>query len=94
MVVVGVDFRNAYTSAGMNPFPAGLNVCGSAASLDHAHPVALGIRENDGYFINGEGMDLHVAAFDPAGVNSENPLCWPYFATGETSAISHRIGSW
>ena len=30
MVVIGVDFRNAYSDKGMNPFPAGLNDCSSA----------------------------------------------------------------
>ena len=30
MVVIGVDFRNAYSAEGMHPFPAGLNDCTSA----------------------------------------------------------------
>ena len=143
MVVIGVDFRNAYTPAGMNPFPAGLNDCSSAVAWIDAHREALGISkivlqgesgganlvlattlkakqtgvlasidgvyasvpyisgvygtwdsarklqelpslyENDGYFINCEAMDLLVAAYDPNGANSENPLCWPYFAAVE-----------
>lgn len=43
MVVIGVDFRNAYGAAGMNPFPAGLDDCSSAVSWIHAHRQELGI---------------------------------------------------
>ncbi len=141
MVVIGVDFRNAYTSSGLKPFPAGLNDCSSAVSWINDHRDALGISkivlqgesgganlvlattlkakqdghlaaidgvyasvpyisgaygtwdqtrklrelpslyENDGYFLNCEAMDLLVAAYDPTGTNTENPLCWPYFAS-------------
>lgn len=139
MVVIEVDFRNAYTAAGPNPFPAGLNDCGSALAWIHAHREQLGITkivlqgesgganlvlatamkakrdgrldsidgvyatvpyisggygwdearklrelpslvENNGYFATCEIMDLLVATYDPTGDNSENPLCWPYFA--------------
>lgn len=37
--------------------------------------------ENDGYYLNHDMMDLVVAMYDPTGVNTENPLAWPYFAT-------------
>lgn len=43
MVVVGVDFRNAWTDAGLNPFPAGLNDCSSALAWTHDHRADLGI---------------------------------------------------
>lgn len=45
MVVIGVDFRNAYTAAGMNPFPAGLDDCSSALAWIHAHREQLGITK-------------------------------------------------
>jgi acetyl esterase len=45
MVVVGVDFRNAYSADGLNPFPAGLNDCSSALSWINAHREQLGITK-------------------------------------------------
>ncbi|TQM15194.1 alpha/beta hydrolase [Pseudonocardia kunmingensis] len=43
MVVVTVDFRNAWTPRGANPFPAGLDDCGSALDWVHEHRADLGI---------------------------------------------------
>jgi acetyl esterase len=43
MVVVTVDFRNAWTAAGANPFPAGLNDCSSALDWIHEHRAELGM---------------------------------------------------
>jgi acetyl esterase/lipase len=40
-----VDFRNAYTAAGHNPFPAGLNDCASAVQHIAAHKAELGISK-------------------------------------------------
>ncbi len=45
MVVIGVDFRNAYTAAGPNPFPAGLTDCSSALGWIDAHRQELGITK-------------------------------------------------
>jgi acetyl esterase len=45
MVAIGVDFRNAYSAAGPNPFPAGLNDCVSALAWIDAHRVPLGITK-------------------------------------------------
>jgi acetyl esterase/lipase len=43
VVAILVDFRNAYTAAGHNPFPAGLNDCASAAQYVAAHKADLGV---------------------------------------------------
>ena len=43
MVVIGVDFRNAYSAEGMQPFPAGLNDCTSALKWVNDHRGQLGI---------------------------------------------------
>lgn len=43
MVAIGVDFRNAYTSEGLNPFPAGLDDCSRALAWVHAHRQQLGL---------------------------------------------------
>jgi acetyl esterase len=43
MVVVTVDFRNAWTAEGANPFPAGLNDCSSALDWIHEHRDELGM---------------------------------------------------
>ena len=45
MVVVGVDFRNAYSATGLNPFPAGLDDCATAVAWIHAHRERLGITK-------------------------------------------------
>jgi acetyl esterase/lipase len=141
MVVVTVGFRNAWTAAGPNPFPTGLDDCSAALDWVHEHRRDLGITkivlegesgggnlvlatalkakrerrldriagvyamvpfvsggyawpierklrelpslvENDGHFLNCQMLDLIVATYDPTGANAQNPLCWPYFATG------------
>lgn len=43
MVAIGVDFRNAWTAAALNPFPAGLEDCSAAVAWIHAHRADLGI---------------------------------------------------
>ncbi len=142
LVVVSVDFRNAWTAEGRNPFPAGLDDCTAAVTWVDEHRTELGITvivvqgesgganltlatslklkqqgqigridgvyasvpfisggygwpaerkrtelpsllDNDGYFMEGVGMDLLVAVYDPDGHDAENPLCWPHFASVE-----------
>ena len=43
MVVIGVDFRNAYSAEGMHPFPDGLNDCTSALEWVNDHRGQLDI---------------------------------------------------
>jgi acetyl esterase len=45
MVVISVEFRNAYTVEGMNPFPAGLNDCTSALTWVNENREPLGITK-------------------------------------------------
>jgi acetyl esterase len=45
LVVIGVDFRNGYTAAGLNPFPAGLNDCASAVRWISSHRDELGVGQ-------------------------------------------------
>lgn len=45
VVAILVDFRNAYTAAGHNPFPAGLNDCAAAVKHIAAHKTELGISK-------------------------------------------------
>lgn len=56
--VVGVDFRNAWTLAGQNPFPAGLNDCLSAVLWVHAHRSELGISR---IVVQGESGGANLA---------------------------------
>jgi len=49
-------------------------------------PELPSLYENDGYFLNGEMMDVLARAYDPSGENSQNPLAWPYFATTDDLA--------
>ncbi|MFJ8027633.1 alpha/beta hydrolase fold domain-containing protein [Streptomyces sp. NPDC096311] len=59
-VVILVDFRNAYTSEGLNPFPAGLNDCYSALLWADEHRAELGISK---IVLHGEsgGANLSLA---------------------------------
>jgi acetyl esterase/lipase len=41
------------------------------------------LRENEGYDLSPQGLQLFSRAYDPNGDNSENPLTWPYHATKE-----------
>ena len=43
MVAIGVDFRNAWTAEGLNPFPAGLEDCAAAVSWIAANRERLGL---------------------------------------------------
>ena len=45
MVAIGVDFRNAYTASGPNPFPAGLEDCSIALAWIHERRDELGISK-------------------------------------------------
>ena len=45
MTVVTVGFRNAWPTDGLNPFPAGLNDCGTALDWVHQHRDDLGITK-------------------------------------------------
>lgn len=41
------------------------------------------LYENDDYLINCHQMGVLAGVYDPEGKNAKNPLCWPYWATGE-----------
>jgi len=45
LTVVAVDFRNAWTPGGLNPFPAGLDDCAAGIDWVHAHRGELGISK-------------------------------------------------
>lgn len=45
LVAIAVDFRNAMTRTGFNPFPAGLNDCAAAVRWVDAHREQLGISK-------------------------------------------------
>ncbi|KAK1765240.1 alpha/beta-hydrolase [Phialemonium atrogriseum] len=45
LVAITVDFRNALTRTGLNPFPAGLNDCAAAVRWVDAHRERLGISK-------------------------------------------------
>ncbi len=38
------------------------------------------LLENDGYFISSSINAVVASLYDPEGRNTENPLCWPYWA--------------
>ncbi|PWA08784.1 alpha/beta hydrolase [Pueribacillus theae] len=39
------------------------------------------LLENDGYFVNNLMNKVAASVYDPDGLNANNPLCWPYWAT-------------
>ena len=43
VIAISVDFRNAWTAAGHNPFPRGLNDCATGLDWVHEHRDELGI---------------------------------------------------
>ncbi|KAK5120718.1 hypothetical protein LTR85_006076 [Meristemomyces frigidus] len=45
VVSIAIDFRNAYTEAGHNPFPAGLNDCAAGVQYIASHKADLGINK-------------------------------------------------
>ena len=61
LTVVTVDFRNAWTASGLNPFPAGLNDCAAGIDWVHEHRGELGIST---VILQGEsgGADLVLAS--------------------------------
>lgn len=58
VVAIAVDFRNAYTTSGHNPFPAGLNDCAAAVQHIAAHKAELGISK---IILNGESGGGNLA---------------------------------
>ncbi|WP_445506466.1 alpha/beta hydrolase fold domain-containing protein [Niallia sp. 03190] len=44
------------------------------------------LLENDGYFINCSLNEVIASVYDPEGINTNNPLCWPYWATSDDLA--------
>lgn len=60
-VAISVDFRNAYTAAGNNPFPAGLDDCCHAIAWIHRNRAELGLSS---VVLQGEsgGGNLVIAA--------------------------------
>lgn len=47
------------------------------------HPALVSLYENDDYFLGCDMMAVLSSLYDPTGDNTTNPLCWPYFASGE-----------
>ena len=45
VIAVQADFRNAWSAAGRNPYPAGLDDCAVCLDWVHAHRAELGITE-------------------------------------------------
>ena len=43
VIAISIDFRNAWTAAGQNPFPRGLNDCATGLDWVHEHRDELGI---------------------------------------------------
>lgn len=68
VIAIAVDFRNAYTAAGHNPFPAGLNDCAAAVKHISAHRAELGIST---IVLQGESGGANLAITTALKANRE-----------------------
>ncbi|KAK4541514.1 hypothetical protein LTR36_007960 [Oleoguttula mirabilis] len=68
VVAIGIDFRNAYTQAGHNPFPAGLNDCAAGVQYIAAHKADWGI---DKIILQGESGGCNLAFATALKANKE-----------------------
>ncbi|KAK5133777.1 hypothetical protein LTR08_007427 [Meristemomyces frigidus] len=68
VVAIGLDFRNAYTKAGHNPFPAGLNDCVAGVQYVAAHKAELGIGK---IVLQGESGGCNLAFATALRANRE-----------------------
>lgn len=49
-------------------------------------PELASLYENDGYFLDCEGMGVLAKIYDPTSDNATNPLAWPYYASPDDLA--------
>ena len=68
VVAIAVDFRNAYTAAGHNPFPAGLNDCAAGVQWIATHKAELGI---DSIVVQGESGGGNLSCATALKANRE-----------------------
>lgn len=88
LVVVTVHFRNAFTKAGDNPFPAGLNDCVAAARWVHEHRETLGISK---IAVGGESGGGNLGLATALKANREG---WIKEIDGVVGLIPFISGAW
>lgn len=71
MVVVGVDFRNAWTAEKLNPFPTGLNDCSAALHWVDDNRDALGITR---IILTGESGGANLALATALKANRDGQI--------------------
>ena len=64
-------------------------------SNGYANPPAnlVSLFENDGYFLDCEGMGVLAKVYDPTGENATNPLAWPLHAGTDDLRVCRRTSS-
>lgn len=88
VVAVAVDFRNAYTEAGYNPFPAGLNDCAAGVQYLAAHKADLGISK---IILQGESGGCNLALATALKANKEG---WIDSIDGVFGVVPYISNAW
>jgi len=96
LTVVAVDFRNAWTPGGLNPFPAGLDDCAAGIDWVHAHRGELGISK---VILQGESGGANLVLASALKAKREDRLdridgvyaMVPYISGGYGWEISRKL---
>lgn len=88
MVVVMVDFRNAWSEAGLNPFPAGLDDCCTAVQWIHSNKDYLNIRN---MVVHGDGGGANLALATALKAKCEG---WSYTMDGVYASSPYISGAY
>jgi len=88
LVAIAVNFRNAVTATGLNPFPAGLNDCAAAARWVCAHKDELGISK---IVVHGESGGGNLALATALKANQEG---WPEAVDGVVALAPYISGAY
>ncbi|KAK3646289.1 hypothetical protein LTR56_008640 [Elasticomyces elasticus] len=88
LVAIAVDFRNAYTKEGHNPFPAGLNDCAAGVQYVAAHKSELGIGK---ITIQGESGGGNLAIATTLKAKKEG---WLDAIDGTYASIPYISNAW
>ncbi|KAK0701279.1 Alpha/Beta hydrolase protein, partial [Lasiosphaeris hirsuta] len=88
LVVIAVDFRNALTRTGLNPFPAGLDDCSAAVRWVAAHKEQLGVGR---LVLQGESGGANLALATALRAKREG---WLDEISGVCAAVPYISGAY
>jgi len=88
VISILVDFRNAYTASGHNPFPAGLNDCAAVTQHIAAHKTELGITK---IILQGESGGGNLSIATAMKANREG---WAHQIAGVYAVVPYISGAY